>query len=189
MAIDLRRARRALRVAGARRTALLGLSWPLGRLRRVQALIRQRRAVLEAKNNVLGFLARTQGPLAEFELGRLEHVEAALKQPAKRRLILAAGASREMVEDELSSRHGSETGRSLDQALSELVADGLVLEVPAEAAAANHDIYLIADRRDRPHYDVAELTRLLQEESQYGTRLRQRARREAATKHGRTYRL
>ena len=189
MAIDSKRARTALKAAGVSGLALRGLFWPLGRERRLRALLHERRAALEAKNNVLEFLHRTQGPLAELKLTRLEHVLTALEDVQNRRLVATLGASRAMIEDDLTSRHGSEVGRPLDQALLEMVAEGIVLQVPAQALAAQYDLYLAAQSGRRPHYDVAELSLLLREGRQYGTELRARARREEQTDRTRTYRM
>ena len=189
MAINVKRARSALRNAGLHGSARLGLTWPIGRQKRVTALLRQRRTVLEAKNHVVEFLFRTQRGLADLRLTRLEDVHAALLDPGQRRIIMTVGASRAMLEEELSSRYGSETGGSLEGALAELVAEGVLLQVPAKAALANHDIYVSVHSRKRPHYDVGELNRLLQEGRGYGTELRSRSRREEKTGDARTYRM
>jgi len=189
MAINVKRARSALRNAGLHGSARLGLAWPIGRQKRVADLLRQRRAVLEAKNHVVEFLFRTQRGLADLRLTRLEQVHAALQDPEQRRIIMTVGASQVMLEEELSSRHGSETGGSLDRALAELVAEGVLLQVPAKAALANHDIYVAVHSRKRPHYDVGELNRLLQENRGYGAELRSRSQREESTGDARTYRM
>ncbi len=189
MAIDSKRAQAALKAAGARGLTLCGLFWPLGKEKRLRALLHERRAALEAKNHVIDFLHRTQGRLAELKLTLLEHVLTALEDPQSRRLVATLGASRAMIEDDLTSRHGSEVGRPLDQALLELVAEGVVLQVPAQALAAQYDVYLAVQNRQRPHYDVAELSGLLREGRQYGTELRSRARREEQTGRTRTYRM
>ena len=189
MAIDSKRARAALKTAGVSELALRGLFWPLGREKRLRALLHERRATLEAKNHVLDFLHRTQGRLAELKLTRLEDVLAALEDSQSRRLVATLGASRTMIEDDLTSRHGSEVGRPLDQAFSELVAEGVVLQVPAQALAAQYDVYLAVQDRQRPQYDVAELNGLLREGRQYGKELRSRARREERTGRTRTYRM
>ena len=187
--MDARRVRRALRAAGVGQSALCGLRWPFGRKKRMLSLVRKRLAVLEAKNEVVDFLFRTQRSLAGLGLVGLEQVRAALGEAEKRRLILTAGASRTMLEEELSARHGSEAGRALDQALAELAAEGVVLRVPGAMMLANHDVYLAVLERGRPQYDVSELSRLVWEGRQYAQELRRRVRREKATGRERTYRL
>jgi hypothetical protein len=187
MAINVKRARRALRNAGLQSSARLGLAWPLGRQKRVTTLLRERREVLEAKNHVVEFLFRTQRGLADLRLSRVEHAHTALQDPQKRRIIMTVGASQVMLAEELSARYGLETGRSLERALAELVSEGVVLQVPAKAALANHDIYLAVHSRRRPHYDVGELNRLLRDGRDYGAELRSRSRREETTGDARTY--
>jgi len=189
MGISARRARRALKAAGLRGPALCTLFWPIARQKRLLALLHERRAVLEAKNNVVEFLLTTQRALADLQLRRLEQVQAALGDPEKKRLIMTVGASRVMLEEELSARYGSEVGRALEQALSELVGEGVTLRVPAKEALTTHDVYLIVHGRNRPHYDLGELNRLLREGRHHGAELRSRARREEATGRNRTYRM
>ncbi|NIO13116.1 MAG: hypothetical protein GTO31_04395 [Xanthomonadales bacterium] len=189
MAIDAKRARRALRAAGMRGSALWTLFWPLASQKRLLSLLRARSAVLEAKNNVLDLLLTTQRALSGLGLRRPEQLPGVLRDPEKKRLIMTAGASRVMLEEELSARHGSEVGRALDRALAELVAEGLILQVPAKEILASHDVYLVLHGRRRPHYDLGDLTQLLQEARHYGAELRSRARREQVTGQNRTYRM
>lgn len=189
MTMDAGRVRRALKAAGLRGPVLHTLFWPLAGRARLRTLLRERCAILEAKNNVLDFLLRTQRPLAELNLSRPQQIPAAARDPQKKRLILAAGASRLMLEDELSARHGSEVGRTLDQALSELASERIILRLPAKEILATHDIYLIVHRRSRPHCDAGELNKLLHEDRSYGAELRLRARRQQITGRSRTYRV
>ncbi len=92
-----------------------------------------------------------------------------------------------MLEEELASRYGAEGGWALDDALSELIAQGVILRVPAKSALSNHDLYLVARGRERARYDIGELNRLLQQGRRHGSQLRSRARREGTTGGGRTY--
>ena len=103
MAINVKRARRALRNAGLQSSARLGLAWPIGRQKRVTTLLRERREVLEAKNHVVEFLFRTQRGLSDLRLSRVEHVHTALQDPQKRRIIMTVGASQVMLAEELSA--------------------------------------------------------------------------------------
>lgn len=189
MGINAKRARRALRAAGLGSFSLCGLLWPIGRQKRLLALLRERRAALEAKGNIVGFLVRTQGALSDLGLGRLEQVQVALRDPEKKRLILAVGASRPMLEEELSARDGSEVGRALERALSELVAGGVILRVPAKEALGTNDVYVVVHGRKRPQYDLREIDQLLREGREYGSELRARERREQTTGGSRTYRM
>ncbi len=185
MGMNAKRACRALKAAGVRRSSLCGLWWPIGRQKRLLDLVRERRAVLEAKNNIVEFLVKTQGALAELHLGRLEEVRVALMDAEKKRLILSVGASSSLLEKDLSGRHGSEVGRALEQALSELVAEGVILEAPAKEARASNDVYLVVHGRKGAHYDFSELNRLLRE----GEQLRSRSRREDSSGSSRSYRM
>ena len=189
MGIDIRRVRRALRSAGVRDPSICGTAWPFGRDRRLRNLIRRRCAVLEAKNVVVDFLFRTQAPLGDLHLFTLEHIQRGLGDPDRRKTIIALSPSREVIEDEIVSRSGAEIGRSLDEALSELVRDGVVLQVPGKDVLSTHDVYVAVQRGPRPHYDTAELDRLVREGLSYGAQLRTRSRREASSTSGRSYDL
>jgi len=189
MGIDVKRARRALKSAGARGAGLYFLVCPVGRDKRLWAMLRRRRAVLEAKSNVVDLLFRNQRAIAELSLGSLDEVRRALQEPEKRRLIMTVAASRALLEEELRSHYKSEVGRALDLALSELVAEGVLLQVPGKTVLANQDIYLAVHRKGQPRYDTAELDRLLREGRRYGDELRARARSERATDATRSYRL
>jgi len=186
MGIDIRRARRALRSAGGRSTALY---WPFGRERRARILLRRRLAVLEAKNAVADFLYSTQEPLADLRLSTVADVERLLGDPEKRRLIVGRSVSREVIEEELNRRAGAELGRALDQALSELIADGFVLQVPGKELLMRDDVYLAVLSKHPPRYEVSELNRLVREGSGYAAHLRTRSRREETTTGRRSYRL
>jgi hypothetical protein len=201
MRTDIRRARRALTSAGARSAALY---WPFGRERRAHLLLRRRLAVLEAKNAVADLLFRRQKPLTDatlrsgeapslrstsLRLSTVADVERALGDPEKRKLVVALSVSREVIEEELQRRPGTELGRALDQALFELIRDGLVLEVPGKALLMREDVFVAAMSKPQPHYDVSELNRLLREGTSYATQLRARARREDTTTVSRSYRL
>lgn len=189
MGIDIRRARRALRAAGAGGTSICGTAWPFGRERRVRNALRRRLAILEAKNAVVDFLFRTQTPLAELHLFALDHIQRGLEDPDARKTIIAVSPSREVIEEEIVSRSGAEIGRSLDDALSELVRDGVLLQVPGKDVLSTHDVYVAVQRGRRPHYDTAELSRLVREGLSYGAQLRTRARREASSTSSRSYDL
>jgi len=183
MGIDIGRARRALGRAGGPSAALL---WPFGRERRAQLLLQRRLAVLDAKNAVADILFGAQKPLTELQLSTLVDVERALTDPEKRRLVVRLGVSREVIEDELKRRPGSELGRSLDQALSELIAEGYLLQVPGPVVLMRDPIYIAVLHKKQPHYEVAELNRLVREGSTF---LKDRARRHDSTTAGRQYRL
>jgi hypothetical protein len=189
MGIDVGRARRALKAAGAGGSALCAAAWPFGRERRLRILARRRLATLEAKNRVVEFLFRTQKPLADFHLFNLERVESLLKDPEKRKLIIGMSVSQEVIEEELTSRSGAEVGQALDQALSELIAEGVLLRVPGKTVMSREDVFLAVQRGRRPHYDVSELNRLVRQSGSYGRDLRSRARREASTTSERSYDL
>ena len=186
MGINVKRARQALRSAGAPRAALCGMAWPFGRERRLRALIRRRLTVLEAKNAVVDFLFRTQKPLAEFRLFTLDRVETVLHDPEKRKLAISLSPSREVIEEELRSRYRVDASVVLEQALAELVAEGAVLQVPGKLVMSNDDVYLAVQKR-RPHYEVAELNRLVREGTDYAAQLRHRANRRDTTDRGRSY--
>ncbi len=189
MGIDVKRARRALKSAGARGASVLGTAWPLGRQGRLRNLLRRRLAVLEAKNAVIDFLYRSQGPLAELRLFTIERVQQCLKDPETRKRIIGVSPSREVIAEELISRSGAEVGRSLEQALSELVREGEVLQVPGKDVVSRDDVYLAVQRGRRPHYDTSELNRLVRQGLGYSAELRKRTRRDASTTGGRSYDL
>ena len=189
MGIDIRRVRRALRCAGVRGPSIGGTVWPFGRERRLQALIRRRLAVLEAKNAVVEFLFRTQAPLGDLQLFTLERLQRGLRSPDTRKTIIGLSPSRQIIEEEIVSRSGAETGRPLDVALSELVRDGVVLQIPGRDILSTHDVYVAILRGRRPHYDTAELTRLVREGTGYGGQLRTRAKRDASSTSSRSYDL
>jgi len=186
MSADLRRARRALRTSGARGTALW---WPFGQQRRAHLLLRQRLAVLEAKNAVAGMLFRRHRPDVQLPLSSAADVERALSDPDKRKALVGMSVSREVIEEELLRRPGADLGRSLDQALAELIREGTVLRVPGKALLMPEDAFVAATTKRQPHYDPSELNRLVREGSGYGSHLRARARRERQTTVERSYRL
>ncbi|MFB3881126.1 MAG: hypothetical protein ACE149_07675 [Armatimonadota bacterium] len=186
MGIDIGRARRALRSAGGRSS---GLYWPFGRERRARLLLRSRLAILEAKNAVAGFLYSTQRPLADLQLDTLADVERVLADPQRRKLVVGRTVSREVIEEELRRKAGSELGRALDQALSELIAEGFVLQLPGKQVLMREDVYLAVLSRPQPKYEVSELNRLVREGSGYAAQLRTRARRDEATTGRRSYSL
>jgi hypothetical protein len=80
-------------------------------------------------------------------------------------------------------------GQALDQALSELIAEGVLLRVPGKTVMSREDVFLAVQRGRRPHYDVSELNRLVRQSGSYGRDLRSRARREASTTSERSYDL
>jgi hypothetical protein len=189
MGMDMRRVRRALRSAGVRGPSICGTAWPLGRDRRLRNLIRRRLAVLEAKNAVVDVLFRTQAPLRDFRLFTLDHIRRGLGDPDTRKTIIALSPSRQVIEDEIVSRSGAEIGRALDEGLSELVRDSVVLQVPGRDVLSTHDVYVAVQRGPRPHYDTAELNRFVREGLSYGSHLRARERRETSTTSSRSYDL
>ena len=189
MGMDMRRVRRALRSAGVRGPSICGTAWPFGRNRRLRNLIRRRLAVLEAKNGVVDVLFRTQAPLRDFRLFTLDHIRRGLGDPDTRKTIIALSPSRQVIEDEIVSRSGAEIGRALDSALSELARDGVVLQVPGKDVLSAHDVYIAIQNRCPPHYDTAELNRLVREGLSYGSHLRTRERRETSTTSSRSYDL
>jgi len=189
MGIDVRRARRALRSAGVRSPSICSAVWPFGRDRRLRNLIRRRLAVLEAKNGVVDVLFRTQAPLRDLRLFTLDHIRRGLGDPDARKTIIALSPSRQVIEDEIVSRSGAEIGRALDEGLSELVRDSVVLQVPGRDVLSTHDVYVAVQRGPQPHYDTAELNRLVREGLGYGSYLRDRERRETSTTSSRSYDL
>jgi hypothetical protein len=189
MALDIKRARRLLKASGLPDGALRGLAWPFGREKRALALFRQRLAVLQCKNNIVDYLFRSQRGLAELCLTTVEQARDLLQDPEKRRLIMALAVVRAMLEDVLSSNYKSEVGRTLDQALAELINDGVVLRLPAEMLASHSDAFVAVHSKDRPHYDAAPITNLLQESRDYGKELRTRLKHTDSSGRGRTYRM
>ena len=181
-------ARRVLAASGLGGGQLLGLLWPIGRDKRTRALLRHRRAVLEAKNLVVEYLYRAQRALAPLRLAKPQHLQRALQDPEKRRLIVSLGVNRAMIEDVLLNRYGAEVGRSLDRALAELVASGVVMKASA-MLASNQEVYVVAQGRARPQFDLSGLNRLLQEGRDFGSELRARIQRKERTDIGRIHRL
>jgi len=184
-----RSACRALEASGVKRASVRLLGLPLGREERLRRALLHRKTVLEAKNSASDHLFHTQAPLAQLDLRDLAGVEDAVKDPAKRRLLLTFGINREMLASELAEKYGAETGAALDEALSELLAEGILLRVPGHLAATSSDLYLAVHGRGRTHYDLSEFNRLLREGRDYRGELRTRQRREANTDRGRSYRL
>jgi hypothetical protein len=181
-------ARRALAASGMSGGQLLGLLWPFGRDKRALALLRDRRAVLEAKNLAVDYMFRSQQPLAALRLTNSEQLQKALQDPDKRRLIVSLGINRAMIEDVLLSRHGAEVGRSLERALDELVVAGVVLKA-ATMPTSNQEIYVAVHTASRPKFDVSILNRLLQESRDFSAELRARFNRNEKKDISRTHRL
>jgi len=186
MELDLRRVRKAIEAAGGNAAAL---HWPFNRNARARMLMRKRLAVLDAKNTVVDLLYRTQRPLADLHLFTSEHAERLLKHPERRKMIVGLSVSRQVIEDELRRSGAGELGPTLDRALSELIEEGVILELPGKAFASKENVYMVVFRGQQPHYDVAELRELVREDAEYGSRLRERMRRERTTTGGRSYRL
>jgi len=184
-----RSACRALEASGVKHGSVRLLGLPLGREKRLRRALLHRKTVLEAKNSVSDHLFHTQAPLAQLDIRNLAGAEEALKDPAKRRLLLTFGVNREMLDSELAQKYGAETGAALDEALSELLAEGILLRVPGQLAATSSDLYLAAHGHGRRHYDLSEFNRLLREGRDYRGELESRQRREASTNRGRSYRL
>jgi len=187
-ALRWKEARQALQASGLGVGSLLGLLWPFGRDQRARALLRERRAVLEAKSAVVDYLFRAQRVLAPFRLTNMEQLQKALQNPDKRQLIASVGINRGMMEEALHSRYHADAGRPLDRALAELLVAGVVLKV-APLSGLSQEIYVAAQGRPRPAFDLSALTRLLQEGRDYGSQLRERYRRQEATDRGRTHRI
>jgi len=189
MALDIKRARRLLKASGLSNGTLRGLAWPLGREKRALSLFRQRLAVLQCKNNVVDYLFRSQRGLAELSLTNVEQARDLLQDPEKRRLIMALTVVRSMLEDVLSSTYKSEIGRTLDQALTELINEGVVIRLPAGMLVSHSDAFVAVHSKDRPHYETAPITNLLQESRDYGKELRTRLKHTDSSSRGRTYRM
>ncbi len=183
MSIDIGRARQALQRAGAPSGGLL---WPIGREGRVRVLLRRRLAVLDVKNAVVDLLFTGQKPLAGLRLSTLADVERAMGDREKRQTLCALLVSREVLEDGLRQKRGIELGKTLDEALTELVAEGVILRIAGSVVLMRSDVYLAVLSRPQPHYDVAELNRLVREGSTF---LKSRARQHDSTTGGRQYRL
>ena len=184
-----RSACRALEASGIKRGSMRWLCFPWGRETRLRRALRLRRSVLEAKNGVVDHLFSAQAALAELDLHDLSGVEQALQDAEKRPLLLTFGVNREMLSTELAQKYGVETGGPLDEALAELIAEGLILRVPGELASASHDLFLAIHGRGRGHYDLSEVNRLLREGRDYRGELQARQRRETTSGRGRSYDL
>lgn len=189
MGIDMKRVRRALRSAGVSSPSICSAMWPFGRDRRLRNLIRRRLAVLETKNAVVDFLFPSQAPLRDLHLLTLEQVKRGLEDPDTRKTIIGVSPSRDIIEEEITARSGAEIGGSLDAALSELARDGVVIRVPGKDLLLAHDAYIAVQQRRPPHYETAELQRLVREGLTYGSHLRARERRETSTTSSRSYDL
>ncbi len=181
-------ARRALAASGMSGGQLLPLLWPFGRDRRARSLLLDRRAVLEAKSLVVDYLFRAQQRLADLRLTDSERLKQALSDPEKRPLIMSLGINRAMIEDVLASRYGAEAGRSLEKALSELLASGTILKA-SPTPGSDHEVFVAVHARPRPQFDLAGLNRLLQEGRDWSSELRERFRRNAKKDIGRTHQL
>lgn len=189
MGTDMSRARRVLRATGAPESSLAGLKWPFGRQRRLHTLLRRRLAVLEGKNAVVELLFSSQMPLAQHSICTLEQVSRTTGSPEVRRLVLSLGVTRRDLTAKLSPKFGTEVIQSLDQVLTELMREGVVLCLPAKDIAAREDLYLAVFRGPRPRYDVADLAKLLRQVGTPGAQLRQRSHRESTTDGSRSYDL
>jgi|GEM_PF-2418212 len=189
MAFNPKQAREALRASGASMSSLLALAWPFGRQARIRSLVRKRRAVLDTKNSVVDYLFRAQRPLAQFCISRKEQMQAALADPKRRPAIMAVAVNRDMLEEYLSTRGGSEGGRSLDQALAELDADGVILRMTADLGHVKQNLYFSVQNRRRPFYNLSGLDALLQQDRNLVAELRERLRRDSSTGSSRSYRL
>jgi hypothetical protein len=187
-AFSWKEARRVLSASGLSAGATLGLLWPFGRERRARALLRRRRAVLEAKNHVVDFLCRAQRALVPLCLTGAEALREALETPEQRGMIMAVGITRPMLEETLAARYGSEQGRALDQALVELLADGVLLEAPG-VGASGEPVYFVTQGQQGRRYDLSAFTRLLTEGRHYGAELRSRLRQREKTGRDRTHQL
>jgi len=186
--LNWREVRRVLGTSGLGRCSLAGLLWPFGWKRRARALLQKRRSVLEAKNQVVDYLFRAQRPLAPLGLSSPEKLHEALQDPEKRRLVVSVGISRAMMEEALLSRCGCEVGQPLDCALAELVAAGAIMKVSG-LSRSNHEVYVAALGKTRPHFDLSPLNQLLQEGRDLGSELKARLQRESQIDLTRTHRL
>jgi hypothetical protein len=189
MTANWRAAYEALRASGLSSGKLFWLRFPIGRRARLQAALRERASLLGAKNDIADLLFRTQASLARLDIRTLADVEAAAKDPEKRRLLAGCGVNEEMLEEELRERYGTETAGALDKALAELVREGVVLRVPGGLLLANHDILVGVHARRRGPYSVGLLNRLLHEGREDELALRSRQKRDDSTHAGRSYRL
>jgi len=185
MATDLSQARVALRASGMSAAGLFFLVVPLGRERRLQALLRRRQSVLEAKNTVLDSLSRLQKPLQTLALHDQARLKKAMEDPDKRRVILGLSMSRVTLEDE-ARKWGVELGLAFEQALRELVAERRLLR---SVGPSGDDVYLMVYLRARERYDLSELNRLLNGNKDRAHLLQDREDRESETRAGRTYRI
>jgi len=187
---DAKLACEALKASGMRGCATWSLLFPIGRKARTCALLRKRRAVLEAKNAVLDSLFRFQKALEPLGLRTRDQAEAMVRDPERRRTLVAVGLNRSSLEDELS-RYGVELGSALDRALVELVQEQRVLRVATPGALPGSDLYLVVYDRGRGRYDLGLIDRLLQRGrgQVYGDVLRTRERSERDSGGGRSYDL
>jgi hypothetical protein len=187
---DVKLACEALKASGVKSCATWSLLLPFGRRGRLQAMLRKRRAVLEAKNGVLDCLFRFQKALEPMGLTDAPSVQRAMTDPEKRRLIIAVGLSRASLEDELG-RYGLEAAAYLDQALSELVAERRIVKASGASGVPGSEVHLVIHQRGRGRYDISLLSRLLQrgQTSKYGDMLRARQRTRTGSDEGREYRL
>ena len=188
MAIDVRLARAALHASGMKSYSTLSLLLPFGREARLQGMLGKRRSILESKNYILDSLFRVQKSLEPFALQTTLEAKEALRDSEKRRMIVALGLSRSMLEDE-THRFGGQLGEAFTTALKELLAEGRVLEVNGAEGAPSGEIYLAVHRRGRQRYDVSTFNRLLQRSAQYGATLRTREKTEGDRDVSRTYRM
>lgn len=187
---DVKLACEALKASGVKSCATWSLLLPFGRAGRLQAMLRKRRSVLEAKNGVLDCLFRFQKALEPMGLTDVPSVQRAMTDPEKRRLIIAVGMSRASLEDELG-RMGLEAAGYLDQALSELIAEKRIAKASGASGVPGSEIHLVIHQRGRGRYDISMLSRLLRRgaASKYGDLLRSRQRSRGSTDEGREYRL
>jgi hypothetical protein len=183
-----REARQALAASGMSGGQLLALLWPFGRGKRTRSLLLDRRTVLEAKSLVVDFLFRAQHRLADLRLTDSEGLRKALLDPEKRPLIMSLGINRAMIEEVLRSRYGAEAGRSLEKALSELIASGTILK-SSPRPGTDHEVFIAVHARPRPQFALGRLNRLLQEGRDWGGELRERLKRNEKKDIGRTHRL
>jgi hypothetical protein len=152
-------------------------------------LLQRRLAVLDVKNAVADLLFRLQRPLAENRLDSLARVRELLVDPEKRKRLISITPSRSVIEEELSRTPGVELGRTLDLALGELVAEGVVLRIPGKDVSSSEDVFLSAPSSRPPHWDTAELNRLVREGVSQAAELQRRERRRSTTDGSRSYDL
>ena len=189
MGIDTRQARRALKSSGARGLSLLSRTWPFGRNGRLRELLRRRLAVVETKNAVCDLLFPLQRPVTDYHVDTLARAREFLGAAENRRLLARAAQTRTVIEEELSHSVGIELGSTLDVALTELVAEGVLLHVPGREVLAQEDVYLLTAREHCPRQETAELKRLVQAQGTGADLLRHRERRRSTTDGSRSYDL